>query len=67
MAPPMEPLQNGRRDLLLAPLLAALPLALAGSAEASPLDPSQTIIRPPAEHAWKPIPATPNAAWTCAR
>ena len=45
----MDPLQ-GRRDLLLAPLLAALPLAQ--SAEASPLNAAQTVIQPPAGHAW---------------
>jgi len=50
----MDPIQPGRRDLLLAPLLAALPMALASTASASPLDPAQTIIRPPAEHAWTP-------------
>ncbi len=37
-----------RRALLLLPLLAALP------AQASPLDPTQTIIRPPGEHEWIP-------------
>lgn len=50
----MDPIQAGRRDLLLAPLLAALPMALAANASASPLDPAQTVIRPPAEHAWIP-------------
>ena len=49
-----------RRDLLLAPLLAplvaALPLAFAGRAEASPLDPSETIVRLPQEIAWQPQP-----------
>lgn len=54
----MEP--NSRRDLLLAPLLAALPLALTQAAAASPLDPAQTIIRPPAEHAWVPNPGYPE-------
>ncbi len=50
----MDPIQAGRRDLLLAPLLAALPVALASAASASPLDAAQTIIRLPAEHAWLP-------------
>ena len=39
-------MEASRRDMLLASLLAGLP-ALA--AEASPLNPAQTIIRPPAE------------------
>ena len=56
----MDPLQNNRRDLLLAPLLAVLPLALTQAAEASPLNPAQTIIRPPAEHAWIPNPGFPE-------
>ena len=36
-----------RRSLLFAPLLAALPQLLATSAQASPLDPTKTIIVPP--------------------
>ena len=44
------PLDADRRALLLAPLLATL----AASAEASPLNPQQTIIRPPADHQWIP-------------
>lgn len=39
-----------RLALLLLPLLAALP----GLARASPLNPAQTIIRPPADHEWVP-------------
>ena len=50
----MDPIQESRRGLLLAPLLAALPAALAGTALASPLDPAQTIIRLPANHVWVP-------------
>ncbi len=50
----MEPIHAGRRDLLLAPLIAALPVAMLQSASASPLNPAQTIIRPPAEHLWVP-------------
>ena len=61
----MDAFQNGRRDLLLAPLLAAPLLgissvALMRAAEASPLNPAQTIIQPPAEHAWKPSPGYPE-------
>lgn len=49
-----------RRDLLLAPLLAALPLALAGeAAEASRLDPQQTIIRAVGQIDWKAQPGFP--------
>jgi hypothetical protein len=44
------PLESDRRALLLVPLLAAL----ASKAEASPLNPAQTIIRPPADHRWIP-------------
>ncbi len=43
-----------RRDLFLAPLLASLAPLLATTAQASPLDPAQTIIRPPADLAWIP-------------
>ena len=43
-----------RRDLLLAPLLAALPMAFARVAAASPLNPGQTIIKPPADLTWIP-------------
>ena len=38
--------QASRRDLLLTSLMAALPLGVA-SAAASPLNPEQTIIKPP--------------------
>lgn len=41
-----------RRSLLLAPMLAALP-ALIGKASASPLNPAQTIIRPPEAFKWE--------------
>lgn len=50
----MDPVQESRRSLLLAPLLAALPAALASTASASPLDPAQTMIRLPGEHVWVP-------------
>ena len=48
-----------RRDLLLASLLAAAPLGLSGAA-ASPLNPAQTIIKPPDSLTWKPNPAFPE-------
>ena len=47
-----------RRGLLLAPLLAALP-ALLGKASASPLDPTQTIIRRPEALPWHANDGTP--------
>jgi hypothetical protein len=50
----MDSMQASRRDLLMAPLLAALPMALATAASASPLNPAQTIIRLPTEHSWIP-------------
>ena len=56
----MDPIQAGRRDLLLAPLLAGLPMALASAASASPLDPAQTIIRMPADLSWIPIRGYPG-------
>jgi hypothetical protein len=46
-----------RRDVMLAALAASLPIALAGSASASPLSPEQTIIRPPGQLQWKSNPA----------
>jgi hypothetical protein len=49
-----------RRDLILAALAASLPIELAGSASASPLNPEQTIIRPPNQLQWKPNPAFPE-------
>ena len=45
-----------RRDLLLAALL----LAFASAARASPLNPAQIIIRLPAEHQWTPNPSYPE-------
>ena len=56
----MDPVQESRRTLLMAPLLAALPAALASAASASPLDPAQTIVRPPADHPWLPNPGYPE-------
>jgi hypothetical protein len=42
-----------RRDMMLAALASSLPIGFAGSASASPLDPAQTIIRPPGQLQWK--------------
>ena len=43
-----------RRDLLLAPLLAAIPLALLGDrVEASPIDPAMTFTRLPDQIVWQ--------------
>jgi hypothetical protein len=50
--------QASRRDLLLTSLMAALPLGVAGAA-ASPLNPGQTIIQPPATLPWKSQPNFP--------
>ena len=50
----MDPIQESRRSVLLPPLLAALPAALADAASASPLDPAQSIIRLLADHVWVP-------------
>ncbi|MBN9509092.1 MAG: hypothetical protein J0I21_08245 [Alphaproteobacteria bacterium] len=50
-----------RRDLLITSLCAALPLALAaGEAEASKIDPAQTIVRLPDQIAWKSPPDFPE-------
>jgi hypothetical protein len=46
-----------RRDVMLAALMSALPIGLTDSAAASPLNPAQTIIRPPGELQWKSSPA----------
>jgi hypothetical protein len=48
----MENLSMPRRDLLLAPLLAALPAALIGTAQASTLDPAQTMVTLPEQIPW---------------
>jgi hypothetical protein len=56
----MTELLNTRRELILASLLSALPLALAsGDAQASPIDPTQTIVRLPHEIVWKTQPGFP--------
>lgn len=49
-----------RRDVMFAALAAAFPIGMAGSASASPLNPGQTIIRPPGELVWKKNPAYPE-------
>ena len=49
-----------RRSLLLAPVLAALPRLLAGAAQASPLDPAETMITPPGQIDWKTRPTWPK-------
>lgn len=51
--------QANRRDLLLISLMAALPLGVTG-AVASPLNPEQTIIKPPAPSTMR---ATRFANW----
>ena len=51
--------QASRRDLLMASLMAALPLGLSGAA-ASPLNPEQTIIKPPDALPWKEQPPFPR-------
>jgi len=49
-----------RRDVMLAALLSAVPAGFLESAAASPLNPEQTIIRPPGELQWKRNPAYPE-------
>ena len=49
-----------RRDVMLAMLASSLPLGFLQSAAASPLNPEQTIIRPPAGLLWKSNPAFPE-------
>jgi hypothetical protein len=44
--------QTSRRELLLTSMMAALPFAVTGTA-ASPLNPEQTIIKPPDALPWK--------------
>ena len=57
--------QASRRDLLLTSLMAALPLGISG-AEASPLNPAQTIIKPPDALQWKTLPPfPPGSVDTC--
>jgi hypothetical protein len=53
--------QASRRDLIMTSLMAALPLSVA-SAGASPLNPEQTIIKPPDTLQWKTEGAFPAEA-----
>jgi hypothetical protein len=55
----MDDIHASRRDLLSAALLSALPFGIV-SAQASPLNPEQTIIVPPAKLEWKPTPNYPE-------
>ena len=55
-----------RRDLMLTSLMAALPLGISGAA-ASPLNPEQTIIKPPDALQWKPCRPFRRAASTAWR
>lgn len=56
----MDALLATRRDLLITPLLAALPLALvAGRADAAP-DPAMTIVRLPEQLTWGKAPDFPD-------
>jgi|HubBroStandDraft_4_1064222.scaffolds.fasta_scaffold2502315_1 hypothetical protein len=52
---------TSRRDLLLTSLMAALPLG-ASAAAASPLNPEQTIIKPPDALQWKTCSPAQRAA-----
>jgi hypothetical protein len=57
----MDP-NSSRQDMLLASLMAALPLGLSfgtSDASASPIDPAQTIIKLPADLIWKANPNNP--------
>jgi hypothetical protein len=49
-----------RRSLLLAPLIAALPSALIGEAQASKLDPAETMLTLPDQIEWKTRPNWPK-------
>ncbi|HUB48789.1 MAG TPA: cupin domain-containing protein [Acetobacteraceae bacterium] len=49
-----------RREVLLTALASALPIALANTASASPLNPKETIIRLPSELQWVPNRAYPE-------
>ena len=58
--------QASRRDLVLSSLMVALPLGVTGAA-ASPLNPEQTIIKPPDALQWKTLPPfPPGSVDTCA-
>jgi hypothetical protein len=49
-----------RRDIMLTALLSALPAGFLEPAAASPLNPGQTILRPPSALQWKSNPAYPE-------
>jgi hypothetical protein len=49
-----------RRDVMLAAIVSSLPVSFAENAAASPLNPAQTIIRPPGDLHWKSNPAFPE-------
>jgi hypothetical protein len=53
-------IQTTRRDLLMAPLLAALPMALAASPAAAGPDPAMTIVKLPDEIVWNKRPDYPE-------
>ncbi len=50
----MPPSDASRREVLLASVLASIPLLLAEGASASPLNPGETIIKPPDSLTWIP-------------
>ena len=52
-----QPTPTLRRDMMLAALAATLPAGFLESAAASPLNPEQTIVRPPGQLQWKANPA----------
>lgn len=56
----MDELTANRRNMLFAPLLAALSSGLVGSAEASPLNPAQTIVVRPDALKWTPEGGAPE-------
>jgi len=56
----MAELIGTRRELLLAPLLAALPMALAAGRAAAAPDPAMTIVMPPADLTWSRAPDFPE-------
>src|SRR5260370_17442483 len=45
-------MDTSRRDMLLASLLATLPAMVVSEVVASPINPAQTIIQPPADQPW---------------
>ena len=55
----MPDVETGRRDLLLAPLLMALPQLLMASRAAAAPDPTKTIIVPPKDIVFQPTPNRP--------